>query len=138
MQRSGIQVLAPGFHRNRALVRAPKPGFRFASSGLRKDKPLDVAQYEGGDPKDGKKMYKADCKTCHGRKGQGKERKESPPLRGQYGAYLMRSIQAFLAKERMHADDEEDESFVDYSEQELKDIVAFITTLDDEQEKKGK
>jgi cytochrome c553 len=94
--------------------------------------PLDVPTAPG-DVENGADLYKWDCKTCHGRKGQGKARKESPPLRGQYSEYLARQIDMFLKKERIHADDEEDETFVDYEPDELQDILAFLSTLDDEQ-----
>jgi hypothetical protein len=39
----------------------------------------------------------------------------------------------FLNKERIHADDEEDETFVDYKPGEIKNILAYIATLDDDQ-----
>jgi cytochrome c553 len=93
--------------------------------------PLDIPT-AAGDVENGEDLYKGDCKTCHGRKGQGKTRKESPPLRGQYTEYLARQIVMFKNRERIHADDEEDETFDDYSQEELRDILAFISTLDDE------
>lgn len=93
--------------------------------------PIDVPTPEGADVEEGKDLYKGDCKTCHGRKGEGKRKKGSPALRGQYPEYLLRQIDLYLKNEREHADDPEDESFVDYSKQEILDIVGFITTLDD-------
>ena len=84
-----------------------------------------------GDVKNGKDLYKGECKTCHGRKGEGKSRKESPPLRGQYSEYLARQIEMFKNRERLHDNDEDDEAFDDYSPEELQDILAFIATLDD-------
>ncbi len=74
---------------------------------------------EDGDARSGKRLYKSDCKTCHGRKGEGKSRKESPPLRGQYHEYLQRQIALFKNKERIHADDPDDETFVDYEDEDL-------------------
>jgi len=92
---------------------------------------LDVPGPEEGSARKGRRLYKYDCKTCHGRKGQGKGRKESPPLRGQYHEYLMRQIGLFKDDERIHADDPEDETFDYYDEDELVDILAFVATLDD-------
>jgi len=92
---------------------------------------LDVPAPEDGSARSGKRLYKGDCKTCHGRKGEGKSRKESPPLRGQYHEYLMRQIALFKRKERTHANDPDDETFVDYDDQDLTDILAFIASLDD-------
>jgi cytochrome c553 len=95
---------------------------------------LDVPGPEDGSVRKGKKLYRYDCKSCHGRSGEGKTRKESPPLRGQYHEYLLRQIDLFMNKERIHADDPEDETFVAYEEEELLDILAFIASLDDKEE----
>jgi cytochrome c553 len=95
---------------------------------------LDVPGPEEGSARSGKRMYKSDCRTCHGRNGEGKTRKESPPLRGQYHEYLLRQIHLFNSGERIHADDPDDETFVDYEEEDLLDIVAFIASLDDVEE----
>jgi cytochrome c553 len=92
--------------------------------------PLDIATAPG-DIEEGEEMYKNDCRSCHGRKGEGNSRKESPPLRGQYTEYLARQIDMFKRKQREHALDPEDETFVDYSDEELRDILAYISTLDD-------
>lgn len=92
---------------------------------------LDVPAPEEGSARSGKRLYKSDCKTCHGRGGEGKSRKESPPLRGQYHEYLMRQIALFQNKERMHAGDPDDETFVDYEDEDLTDILAFIASFDD-------
>ena len=52
-------------------------------------------------------------------------------LAGQYTAYLMNQIEIFKHKERYHDNDEDDDTFEDYSEEQIKDIMAFISTLDD-------
>ncbi|WP_295882424.1 c-type cytochrome [uncultured Thiohalocapsa sp.] len=96
---------------------------------------LDVPGPEEGSARKGKRMYRYDCRTCHGRKGEGKTRKESPPLRGQYHEYLLRQIEMFKNKERIHADDPEDETFAAYEDEELLHILAFIASLDDKEDK---
>lgn len=96
--------------------------------------PLDIPTAPG-DVEEGEDLYMGDCKTCHGRKGEGNTRKESPPLRGQYTEYLLRQVEMFKDKDRIHADDPEDETFIDYSDEEIRDIFAFISTLDDKEEK---
>jgi cytochrome c553 len=93
--------------------------------------PLDVPTPEGADIDNGEDLYKGDCKTCHGRKGEGKASKDSPQIAGQYDGYLMRQIGMFKDKKREHAGDPEDDTFDDYSDQDILDIVGFITTLDD-------
>ncbi|MBK5931436.1 c-type cytochrome [Halochromatium salexigens] len=92
---------------------------------------LDVPGPEDGSARSGRRLYKYDCKTCHGRQAQGKSRKDSPPLRGQYHEYLMRQIVLFKNDERIHGDDPEDETFDVYEEDELLDILAFVAALDD-------
>ncbi len=93
--------------------------------------PLDIPTAPG-DVEEGEDLYKGDCKTCHGRKGEGKRKKDSPPLRGQYTEYLQRQIDMFKKRDRLHDNDEDDETFDDYSDEELQAILAFISTLDDE------
>ncbi len=93
--------------------------------------PLDIPTPEGAEVEKGEDLYQGDCKTCHGRKAEGSKKKESPPLAGQYSEYLARQIEMFKKKERIHANDEEDETFADYEPQNIKDILAYIATLDD-------
>lgn len=93
---------------------------------------IDVPGPEAGDIRSGKGLYKSDCRTCHGRNAEGQERKESPPLVGQYHEYLLSQIDLFNAKQRIHANDPDDETFKAYSDEELLDILAFIASLDDQ------
>jgi cytochrome c553 len=95
---------------------------------------LDVPGPEDGSARAGRRLYKYDCKSCHGRKGEGKSRKDSPPLRGQYHEYLERQIVMFKNGERIHADDPEDETFDAYEEEDLLDILAFVAALDDDED----
>ncbi|MFP4062215.1 MAG: c-type cytochrome [Halochromatium sp.] len=93
---------------------------------------LDVPAPADGSARSGRRLYKYDCKTCHGREAEGKSRKDSPPLRGQYHEYLMRQIALFKNDERIHGDDPEDETFDTYEDDELLDILAFVASLDDD------
>ena len=82
-----------------------------------------------GDTESGRKIFKRECKSCHGRKGHGKPHKEIPPIAGQYGSYLINQINKFRIKERYHDDDPEDDLFKDFSIADLNNIVAFVTQL---------
>ncbi len=84
-----------------------------------------------GDAGKGEELFMDDCKSCHGKKAQGKKKKEAPPTAGQYSEYLARQINFFNNKDRWHDNDEEDEMFVDYTQQQINDILTFISTLDD-------
>jgi len=79
----------------------------------------------------GKKLYRSDCKTCHGKKGEGKPKKEAPSLAGQYSGYLGKQMTDFRNKIRHHDNDEDDETFDDYNPNQLQSLLAFISTLDD-------
>ena len=96
---------------------------------LEKHYALTIPKPVVGDAKNGKKLFKGDCKSCHGKQAQGKERKDTPPLAGQYSEYLLRETNFFKAKHRHHDNDPEDETFDAYSKEELDDIFAYIATI---------
>ncbi len=101
-----------------------------SSIELDEQSPLDVPTL-AGDADAGSDLYDGDCKTCHGRNGEGKAKKKSPALRGQYGEYLARQIDLFKNKKREHGGDPDDDTFEDYDQEEITSILAYITTLDD-------
>ncbi|TVQ86063.1 MAG: hypothetical protein EA400_13910 [Chromatiaceae bacterium] len=84
---------------------------------------------EQGNIRKGDRLFRNDCRTCHGRAAQGMERKESPPLVGQYHEYLLRQIGLFRTGHRVHANDPEDDTFVAYDEEDLRNIIAYIVSL---------
>jgi cytochrome c553 len=100
-----------------------------SSVDLDEKAPLDVPTL-AGDVDAGSEFYDSDCKTCHGKNGEGKAKKKSPALRGQYGEYLARQIDLFKNKKREHGGDPDDDTFADYSQEDINNILAYITTLD--------
>lgn len=101
-----------------------------ASIDIQKEAPtLKIPTYIGN-AANGKKIYK-DCYKCHGKKAEGKKKKEAPPTAWQYSEYLLRQITFFKSKDRLHDNDDEDETFADYSKQEIIDVLTYISTLDD-------
>lgn len=99
-----------------------------ASIDLKDDRRFDIATAPG-DADAGKKVFK-DCRTCHGRDGYGKPEKDQPPLAGQQTDYLIDTIRRFKARERVHDDTPDDTLFDSYSADDLKDLTAYIATLD--------
>jgi cytochrome c553 len=95
-----------------------------------------------GDLDNGKRLYKAECAYCHGSSGRGTGR--FPMLVGQYTNYLKRQIDIYMKKERPHIsvskEDAEDGlsagdglgALGKLSEQDINDILAHITHLQDE------
>lgn len=102
----------------------------YASLDLASDVRFDV-RARIGDAAKGKAIYKADCDGCHARDGYGKPKKEAPPLAGQHPEYLYTVMRGFREKYRVHANDPEDDSFNEYSDQEYIDMTAYLAGLDD-------
>jgi len=86
-----------------------------------------VLNPHSGDIAAGKDEFLGECKTCHGRDGLGKEKKGAPMVAGQHGSYLFMQMQRFQTKERHHDDDPDDDTFEDYSEADLNNLIAFLT-----------
>jgi len=85
-----------------------------------------------GDIKKGKKLYKKECKSCHGKQGNGDEDEAIPRVSGQYTKYLWRQIDMFMNGKRLHdIEDPKEEFLKSFSHEELKNILAYISTLDD-------
>ena len=84
-----------------------------------------------GDLKKGKKLYRKECKSCHGKQGEG-DNEETPMLAGQYTKYLWRQIDMFISGKRLHDEDDPEEEFLkSFSHEELQDILAYVSILDD-------
>jgi cytochrome c553/uncharacterized protein (DUF302 family) len=94
---------------------------------------FDVAKLGTGDLAKGEELFQDECKTCHGKRGEGKPRKGAPFLKGQYTEYMVRQIGQFKKKERYHDRDPEDEAFEEYTDAELNDILAYVASLDDKE-----
>jgi len=92
---------------------------------------LNIAKLDG-DLKAGKKLYKKECKTCHGSKGQGKTKKGAPMLTGQYTEYLKRQVKLFIDKKRIHDHDAPDEELLSLlTEEQMHNIYSYLSILDD-------
>lgn len=92
---------------------------------------LNVARLEGN-IKAGKKLYKRECRSCHGRKAEGKMDKGIPMLAGQYSKYLNRQFKRYQKKQRIHEDDDPDNKLLSsLSQQQLDDLLAYLSILDD-------
>jgi len=94
---------------------------------------FDVHDDKGGDIAKGEELFQDECKTCHGKNAEGKPRKGAPFLKGQYSEYMHRQIAQFKNKKRDHDRDPEDETFKDYSDQDLSNIIAYVSSLDDKE-----
>ena len=85
-----------------------------------------------GDIKKGKKLYKKECSSCHGKDGYGVIKKAVPLLAGQYTSYLWNQVEKLRKRVRIHDIEEPDEDLLDdFSKQEITDIFAWLSTADD-------
>lgn len=80
-----------------------------------------------GDVAKGEAHYQEHCANCHGKDGRG--RSDFPMLVGQYTNYLMKQMKAFQAKERPHDEDKPGGILDRFSEQDLQDILAYLTSI---------
>ncbi len=80
-----------------------------------------------GDIVRGKALYDVDCGDCHGMLGEGT--KKGPLMTGQHTKYLAIQIAKFLDKTRRHR--AADEYFANRPNQDMVDILAYLSTLDD-------
>lgn len=107
------------------------PGFN-AYARLLQSKKLMQIPLAPGDVKAGKKSYSKECATCHGREGWGKSDKSVPMLAGQYTNYLWRQVKKYRDGIRVHDEDAPSEELLsDFSDAELTDIFAYLSTVDD-------
>lgn len=80
-----------------------------------------------GDTEAGGAIYGKECASCHGKTGLGRGR--FPMLAGQYSNYLLKQMAAFIKKERPHEEVEVGGILNQFNQDNLRDIIAYITTL---------
>lgn len=92
---------------------------------------INIAAYPG-DVEKGRKLYKKECRSCHGDDGVGNEKKAVPMLAGQYTNYLQRQVEKYLKGIRIHdEDDPENELLAEFTQEELEAIFAYLSIADD-------
>lgn len=85
-----------------------------------------------GDIELGKELYRRECRSCHGSDGKGDDQDAVPMLTGQYTSYLWRQVDKYINGQRIHdRESPDDELLAAFERDEIRDIFAFISTLDD-------
>lgn len=84
-----------------------------------------------GNVQAGRRVWQKECATCHGVQGQGSVDGLTPPLVGQYSAYLLRQIEQFQQGDRVHTHPRDAAIFQQFGLQELHDIMAYLSVQDD-------
>jgi len=107
------------------------PGFNALARLEAAKRVLQIPRVDG-DLDAGRKLYKRECASCHGREGMGDAADAVPMLAGQYTKYLKKQVQKYLDGVRIHDPDApEDRLLAAFSEDELHNIFAYVSTLDD-------
>ena len=91
---------------------------------------LNIARYPG-DVVAGQRVYSKECAGCHGEDAEGNAGQLIPPLVGQHSLYLLRQVERFRKGERMHDDPRDAVIFQAFSDTEIGDILAWLSTVDD-------
>jgi cytochrome c553 len=101
-----------------------------ALTRLRKmERVLNIPRAEG-DVTRGAGLYEKNCASCHSKDGGGKG--SYPALRGQYTSYLDRQAKLFIRADRSHDEDEAGKGVLnEIGADDLRDILAYVSTLDD-------
>lgn len=79
----------------------------------------------------GETIYQKKCVTCHAKNGMG--RGMFPRLVGQYTNYLKRQMDKFVKGERPHDDIEVGGVLNALKEEDLKDILAYLTSIQEQE-----
>ena len=107
------------------------PGFNAYQRLLDSKKVVQIAAYEG-DTASGERLYNKECRSCHGKDGWGDPKDAVPQLAGQYTEYLLRQVNKYIKKIRIHDEDApEDELLAAFTPDEIRDILAYLSTVDD-------
>ena len=93
-------------------------------------KVVNIAIYPG-DVEAGRKFYKQECASCHGKDGYGDDNKHIPQLAGQYSLYLLKQVENIRKAERFHDEADDAGIFREYTDAEIAAMLAYLATLDD-------
>lgn len=85
-----------------------------------------------GDVANGEAVYQQRCAACHGKSGRG--RGMFPVLVGQYTTYLKRQVDLYLAGDRPHDEEGLKGVLNTLAEKDVRDILAYLTTLQETRE----
>jgi len=107
------------------------PGFDAYARLLEAKKLMQIPRAAGNQEK-GRKLYRKECASCHGKQGWGDEKDAVPMLAGQYTNYLWRQVKKYREKIRIHDPEEpESELLTEFTDEEIGDIFAYLSVMDD-------
>ncbi|MCL1961854.1 MAG: c-type cytochrome [Desulfovibrionaceae bacterium] len=89
----------------------------------------DNGKGEGDNLAQGETLYKRDCVSCHGAKGEGDEAKFYPRVSGQHYKYLLREGRLIRDGGRGNANPDMMKAVKPYSDADLKAVVDYMSRL---------
>ena len=107
------------------------PGFDAFARLMEAKRLVQIPRAEG-DQEKGRRLYRKECRSCHGKKAEGDRKNAVPMLAGQYISYLWRQVDKYLDGIRIHDPEQPDEKILEeFTREELRDILAYLSILDD-------
>jgi len=107
------------------------PGFDAYARLLESKKMMQIPRAEG-DQERGRRLYRKECASCHGKLGEGDQEKAVPMLTGQYTEYLWRQVEKYRNKIRIHDPEAPEDLLLQaFSDIELRDIFSYLSVMDD-------
>lgn len=98
---------------------------------LMAEKVMIIPRVEG-DLENGGRIYQKQCAACHAKSGRG--RGMFPRLVGQYTSYLKRQVDLYLKGDRPHDEEGTVGRLNDLKENDIRDILAYLTSIQEPQE----
>ncbi len=83
----------------------------------------------GGDLNHGKRLYEENCVDCHGKEGEGNEKKYMPLIQGQHYDYLVRQFEWIREGKRRNADEEMVEQIQGFTDRDISAIMDYTSRL---------
>jgi cytochrome c553 len=83
----------------------------------------------GNNLKGGEELYKKDCQSCHGAKGEGNEEKVIPVLAGEHFKYMQRQIGEMREGKRKNADKDMLKVVKPYSDADIEAVSDYLSRL---------
>lgn len=77
----------------------------------------------------GAALYEEYCADCHGEQGEGDRKKHVPLIQGQHYEYLVRQFHWISIGRRKNADKEMVEQIKSFSEDDMKDVLSYVSWL---------
>lgn len=91
--------------------------------------PQDNGRGPGSDLARGGELYREDCGTCHGDRGEGDAAKFYPVLAGQHYLYMVRQVKEIRDARRRNADPRMVKAVKDYTDAQIEAVSDYLSRL---------